>query len=162
MEGGALIGNADAQALLEEAAGLVVLPPPVRERLQWIAQLRSGRVVHQYGDDGKQARFADLPAGEVATVWLQAEMPMAGGAVPFVTILAAILHVPEGAEAQLLYRGSVDVTMSGDGAVTQQGGPRQLLAGWRIHDGSRRECWVLVEPDATAHVGLDPQRPWPG
>jgi len=159
-DGGAMVlADSEAQQVLRDAVGLHPMPPE-RERLQWLAQMRDGRVVHQYGPDGVQARFSELPKGEVATVWLQASLPLEDAPVQYVTVLAAVLHVPEGAVAQLLYRAALDVTMAGDVITEQKPGPRQLLAGWRFHDGSRRECWVLVEPDASAHVGLDPQRPW--
>lgn len=144
---------------LQQACGLAPVMP-AQESLRWVAQLRDGTVIHQYDALGAQAKFALLPPGQVAVIWLHALLPIEGAAVQFVDVLAAILHVPPGAQPELIYRGGLDLKMSGGVITGQQAAPRQLLCGWRFHDGSRRECWVLVQPDGTAHVGLDPQRPW--
>lgn len=141
--------------------------PEGREWLQWGALYRTderqvpgnGLVVWQYDEHGAQRKFSAVDkAGLVAVL-----LAVATENRKMVRVIG-MLKVPAGAEVTVLYRQDQNLTLGARDlrVVGQTAGERVLIAGWRIHDGSRRECWLQVDRAGVVTALDDSGRPWPG
>lgn len=127
--------------------------PAPAEVLQWCLVYRDGRQVPQFEPDGRQRSFGNQSPDDVRAVWL-AYCPEPGIVAP-----VGMLEVPAGARVELFYTMDREVELGSGKDVREP--HRTLLAGWRMHDGTRRECWLRMQPDGVLHIGVDPKRPWP-
>lgn len=121
-----------------------------QEQLQWCVQYRSGQQVEQYDAQGDCTGFGTLNPAGIESVMIARSH--GGGQL----VMIGLLQVPEGAEVEIFYRTEVDM-----GANGQKVNLRVMLAGWRMHDGSKREAWLSVHPAGVVCSVPDPQRPWP-
>lgn len=132
-----------------------VQPEQPPELIRWLLVYNDGRQVLQYPQLGGCLRYGDQDPKGINSVHV---MRYRGeGQVP---VLLCILGVPEGAEVEIYYRTSMDLTMA-EKPGHQPAAQRTMLVGWRMHDGSRRESWMHVQPDGVVISIPDPERPWP-